>query len=665
MWLPELLSSVEGDMKNKGCHFSADDVYSINHSSMKDAVVLFGGGCTGEIISDSGLLLTNHHCGLGQVQSHSSVEHDYVTDGFWAMNRKEELPCPSLTVTFIESMEDVTNQIFPYVKNIADETRRQKVTDSLSQAIGWKNAGFVKSFYYGNQFILIKTKTFSDVRLVGAPPISIGNFGGETDNWIWPRHTGDFSLFRVYANKNNDPSAYSTENIPYKPKYFFPISLKGENENDFTMVYGFPGRTQEYISSYAVDLIQNVSDSERVYYRTKKLDVWWNSILANDTVRIKYISKYYGLANGWKKMQGEMKGLKESNVIAKKQEFETEFTNRVNANVEWKKSYSNILPQLKTIYDSLKIMQPILDSYGEGELATELVSFAQRFEKLVALYEVEENFRDNNSIQKEIESLKNYAVSFFKDYDAAIDQKVLHAFNPYLSVSIFQSFLIDKNKVMNFLNHVSEKSIKKLKKDAAFAFISNIDDNMKKYILPKTTYLQNKLVVLNRSYMEAQMVVFPEKKFFPDANSTLRVAYGNVLPYVARDAVEFNWFTTLDGVVQKTADISNQDFIVPEKLVELWLGKDYGQYADKDGTLHTCFIAANHTTGGNSGSPVLDADGNLIGTNFDRVWEGTMSDINFDTTRCRNIILDVRYTLFIIDKFAGAGYLLKEMKIKK
>jgi len=684
MWLPEILSTVQDDMQAKGCLLKPDDIYSVNHSSMKDGVLIFGGGCTGEMISDSGLVLTNHHCGLGEVQSHSSVDHDYVTNGFWAMKRGEELPCPGLSVTFIHSMEDVSNQILPYVKNLTNEVRRKKVVDSLSQMIalnaihGGHYGASVREFYNGNQYILILSETFNDVRLVGAPPIAIGNFGGESDNWMWPRHTGDFSLFRVYANSKNEPAPYSPANQPYRPGYYFPISLNGEQENDFTMVYGFPGRTQEYASSYAVQLIQQVSDPERVEWRGLKLNAWWKAIQASDSTRIKYISKYYGLANGWKKMQGEMKGLDDAGVVARKTGEEQIFTQRIDQNPEWKARYGQVLPLLKQVYDSLQLLQPLADFYGEGFQAPELIPYVWKMKKLLAFFDEKGKVSDPDGLQKALSTLRSEAPDFFKDYDAKLDEQVFLALGASKAnatqisgdlllkqaAQVFASPFCHLNSTLSLLNANSKTLYKMLKQDAALQYALRGQQDYERLVLPYYQHLQTELIGLNRQYMEAQLLVFYDHHFYPDANFSLRVAYGAVKPYHPRDAVQYGWFTTLDGVIQKhLADTGNSDYKVPARLVDLWKEKDYGPYADKDGSLHTCFIAANHTTGGNSGSPVFDAKGNLIGTNFDRVWEGTMSDLAFDSRCCRNIILDIRYTLFIIDKYAGAGYLLKEMKV--
>lgn len=697
MWLPMLLDQLNiPDMQANGLKLSAEDLYSVNHSSMKDAVLLFGSGCTGEVVSGEGLVLTNHHCGLGQIQKHSSVEHDYITNGFWAMNRNEELTCPGLTVTFIVSMEDVTSDVVSVLKDGISEMKRNTLIDSISKVIamnaiqGTHYGAQVKAFYTGNQFYLIKTETFRDVRLVGAPPISIGNFGGETDNWIWPRQTGDFSIFRIYANANNEPADYSPDNVPFKPRYFFPVSTGGVKEGDFTMVYGFPGRTNEYATSYAIDLTQNVSDPNRVKIRDKILTTWWNDMIANDTMRIQYASKYYGLGNAWKKWQGEILGLKKSDAIFKKQQYESEFTSRISANASWNNKYKTVLPGLKRVYDSIKLIQPEVDYYEEALTVPEIFHFASSFQTLAELSAGKAVPAE--TVSKEVEKLKASAAAFFKNYSAGTDQKLtsemmnLYSQNIGLSKSppalqdamkkfsgdgkafsawLFSaSFFDDQKAVMAFLDNYHQGDEKKIMKDAAYRISTAINDYGNTSIYPELNKLRNESTVLNRQYMAAQLDVMKEKKFYPDANLTLRITYGKVEGYSPRNGVDYAYATTLDGVMEKM-NPEVEDYKVPDRLKELYAKKDYGDYADASGEMRTCFIASNHTSGGNSGSPVIDGEGRLVGINFDRVWEGTMSDLFFDTDECRNISLDIRYLLFVVDKYAGAGYLLKEMKLER
>lgn len=695
MWLPILLEQLTiTDMQARGFKLTAEDVYSINKSSMKDAVVQFGGGCTAELISAKGLLLTNHHCGYGFIQYHSSPgEKDYLKNGFWAMSQDQELPCPGLTATFIVSMEDVTAKVLEGVKDGMDEAARTELIEKNSKELEKANTkdgrnALVRAFYYGNVFYMFMTETFRDVRMVGAPPQTIGNFGGDTDNWVWPRQTGDFSLFRIYAGKDNKPADFSKDNVPYTPKHFFKINANGIGENDFTMVYGFPGRTTEYLSSWGVDLIQNVSDPVKVDLRTTRINIMEDEMMQNDTVRIKYAAKRNGTANAWKKWQGEMKGLKQKDAIGKKQAQEAEFTKRVNADPARKAKYGTLLGDLEKAHKDIEPWQRSLDFMSEGCFQVELARFAWSFDQLVKL-EQRAIPPDEKERKRVVDQLKGAATGFFKDFDARVDRRTAVAlymavkkgmdpamlpavyaevdkkykgdFEKYFAMIYAKSMFANQAKTMAFLNNYKSGDYKKIQKDVAYVFASGLYSHYGTKILPEWQKRNAEITRLNRIYMAAQMEVFTEKKFYPDANSTLRIAFGKIDDYTPRDGVNYNWYSTLDGVMEKE-DSTNIDYIVPPRLHQLWEAKDYGTYADKkDGKLHTGFIATNHTTGGNSGSPVLDANGNLIGTNFDRCWEGTMSDVNYDPSVCRNIALDVRYTLFIIDKYAGAGYLLSEM----
>lgn len=697
MWLPVLLDQLTiTDMKANGFKLNAEDVYSVNHASMKDAVVQFGGGCTGELISPKGLLLTNHHCGYSYIQYHSSVEHNYLDDGFWAMKQEDELPCPGLTATFIVSMEEVTTKILAGVQDTMSEVSRAAVIDKNSKALEKENTkdgveALVRGFYYGNVFYMFITQTFRDVRMVGAPPQEIGNFGEDSDNWMWPRQTGDFSLFRIYADKDNKPAKYSKDNIPYTPKHFFKINANGVGENDFTMVYGFPGRTFEYLTSYGVNMIENVSNPVKVDMRTTRIGIMEDGMKKSTAVKIKYSAKRNGTANAWKKWKGEEKGLRDYKAIEKKQAREKEFMNRVNADPQKKMRYAMLLPQLKTAHDNFAQWQRGMDYYSEGCFSVEFVRFAYSYNVLVKL----ENSAnpDDKERQKDLTDLKNAAAAFFKDFDSDIDKKIAIAmftamqaglpanllpsvfgdvnkkykgnFTAYFDMVYSKSIFADQAKTMAFLMNYKPGDIKKITKDAGFLLASSCYSKYSALIYPGWFKGNNEITRLNRQYMAAQMDIFPEQKFYPDANSTLRIAFGKIDDYSPRDGVTYNWFSTLDGVMEKE-DSTSLDYHVPPRLRELWEKKDFGSYADKkDGKMHTSFIATNHTTGGNSGSPVLDANGNLIGTNFDRCWEGTMSDEYFDPAICRNISLDVRYTLFIIDKYAGAGYLLNEMVFVK
>lgn len=695
MWLPLFLKALnEPDMQSKGLKLSAEDIYSINKSSLKDAIVQFGGGCTAEIISDQGLLLTNHHCGYGQIQAHSTVENDLLTNGFWAMSKTEELPNPGLTATLIVRMEDVTQKVLAGVTGgMNDAEREKKVNETILQlcreAVKDTHYGaYIRPFFYGNEYYMFVTETFRDIRLVGAPPSSIGKFGGDTDNWMWPRHTGDFSMFRIYADKDNNPADYSKDNVPYKPKYVIPISLKGEQQDDFTMVYGFPGRTTEYLSSQAVDMIMNVSDPDKVSIRAARLAIWDADMRSGDKVRIQYAAKYAGLANYWKKWDGEIRGLKKADAISKKKEFEKEFLARVNADPTAKASYGSLFSDFDKLYAQYTVLNRQRDFYAECEMGIEDVYYASGFKEVTDSLAAGKKAAD---MQKEIDRLKNAAPAFFRDFSPSTDEKICAAmlkmyaeridktqqaavfeeirkkykgdYAAYAHSVYSKTIFSSQDKVLDALSNM-DRNYKKMQKDPLFRLMYSLCTKYANDVRPQYNALEAGITALNRTYMKAMRELMTEKKYYPDANSTLRVAYGKVNGYYPRDGVYYSYFTTLDGIMEKENPLADE-FMVSPKLKELYREKNYGQYADKDGNLRIAFCASNHTTGGNSGSPVFNGEGQLIGTNFDRNWEGTMSDIIYNPDQVRNIVLDVRYTLFVIDKYAGAGYLVNEMKIVK
>ena len=694
MWLPSLISQRIGDMQAKGFRLSAEDIYSINQASLKDAVVLFGGGCTGELISSEGLLLTNHHCGYAQIQKHSSVEHDYLKDGFWAMDRSEELPNPGLEVWFLDRMEDVTGAVLDGYEPGMTEQQRDSVVRTNSEAIAGKaekdGTGLradVESLYYGNQYFLFVYRVFKDVRLVGAPPSSIGKFGGDTDNWMWPRHTGDFSIFRIYADKDNNPAEYSEDNVPYIPKKYFKISLGGVSEGDFTFIYGFPGRTQEYIVSEAVRYISEISDPHKIALRTLRLDIQDRYMSASQTVRIQYSSKNAAVSNSWKKWQGEMRGIRKMNTVETKKENERLFE-------EWAagSEYSGIVGRLDSLY---RLMEPYAfaaDYYNETARAIELTSFAaeyaRRLEKAAGVSSPDEATQAR-------ESAKRLAAAFYKDYYMPIDKESFIAlmdmfdrnipsgFKPeYFTESMGRYGSAEAWADSLFGNSVFSDSsaltktvaaacadgvstdITLLTDDPAVEFGNEFRKWYMEGIRSVVQRLGSEITLLYRDYMKGQMEFNKDRAFYPDANLTLRVAYGTVQGYSPADGTYYLPMSTIEGIMQKdNPDIF--DYNIPQRLRDIYAEKDYGEWTVTDAsgrlTVPVCFIATNHTSGGNSGSPVINADGDLIGINFDRVWEGTMSDIVFDPDLCRNISLDIRYVLFIIDKVAGAGHLIDEM----
>ena len=694
MWLPSLISQRIGDMQAKGFRLSAEDIYSINQASLKDAVVLFGGGCTGELISSEGLLLTNHHCGYAQIQKHSSVEHDYLKDGFWAMDRSEELPNPGLEVWFLDRMEDVTGAVLDGYEPGMTEQQRDSVVRTNSEAIAGKaekdGTGLradVESLYYGNQYFLFVYRVFKDVRLVGAPPSSIGKFGGDTDNWMWPRHTGDFSIFRIYADKDNNPAEYSEDNVPYIPKKYFKISLGGVSEGDFTFIYGFPGRTQEYIVSEAVRYISEISDPHKIALRTLRLDIQDRYMSASQAVRIQYSSKNAAVSNSWKKWQGEMRGIRKMNTVETKKENERLFE-------EWAvgSEYSGIVGRLDSLY---RLMEPYAfaaDYYNETARAIELTSFAAEYAKRL---EKAAGASSPDEATQARESAKRLAAAFYKDYYMPIDKESFIAlmdmfdrnipsgFKPeYFTESMGRYGSAEAWADSLFGNSVFADSsalagtiaaacadgagtdITLLTDDPAVEFGNEFHKWYMEGIRSVVQRLGSEITLLYRDYMKGQMEFNKDRTFYPDANLTLRVAYGSVQGYSPADGTYYLPMSTIEGIMQKdNPDIF--DYNIPQRLRDIYAEKDYGEWTVTDAsgrlTVPVCFIATNHTSGGNSGSPVINADGDLIGINFDRVWEGTMSDIVFDSDLCRNISLDIRYVLFIIDKVAGAGHLLDEM----
>ena len=695
MWLPLLLEKLnEKEMKSMGMKISAKDIYAINKGSLKDAIVSFGGFCTGEVISAKGLVLTNHHCGFDAVQNHSTLDHNYIRDGFWAKTNAEELPNPTLFVTFIVRIDDVSKQMLNGVTAGMTEAERQSAIDKNARQINSSvkkesyQSSFIKPFFEGNQYFLFVTETYNDVRLVGAPPSSIGNFGKDTDNWMWPRHTGDFSVFRIYAGKDNKPAAYSTENVPYIPKKALSISLDGVKENDFTMVFGFPGKTTEYVPSAAVQQIMEVNDPAKIAIRDKALAVIDSYMRKDEQIKIQYAAKYASISNAWKKWKGEILGLKRTKGVDKKKAWEAEFQKRVQANPQWKSKYETILDDLNAAYAELKPYGLARDYYLEITSKIELLAIASQLNSLVKTYEQ----NGENGYAEQLVNVKAKLDDIYKEYNPEVDRHLFRSLmemyvkdqpaeyvaplvkngwtdqnshDPGITILEAQCYTISDLssavKTKALLSTDPQAAVIAIKKDTAYLLYLDMAKTYNEKVAARLNEIQSRVNQLQRTYMQAQMDVMKEKKFYPDANSTLRVTYGNVKGYQARDAVKYDYYSYMEGLMEKYKP-GDYEFDVPEKLRDLYQKKDFGQYG-KNGRLPVCFIAANHTTGGNSGSPALDAYGNLIGLNFDRVWEGTMSDINYDPSICRNIMVDIRYVLFIIDKYAGAGHLVKEMKL--
>ena len=687
MWIPSLLKGMnETEMKNLGMKISAEDIYSVNQSSLKDAVPQFDGGCTAEMISDKGLLLTNHHCGFDAIQNHSTVEHDYLRDGFWAYKMEDELPNKGMVVMFVVRIEDVTTQVLEGVNAVANELDKQKkiqaniaaLTNSLPKESWQENK--IRTFYDGNQYVLFVTETFKDIRFVGAPPSAIGKFGSDTDNWVWPRHTGDFSLFRIYADKNNRPAEYAAENVPYKPKHFFPISIAGLKENDFTMVMGYPGKTQEYLPSIAVDQIVSTLNPAKIEVRDAALKAQDRFMRKDQAIKIQYASKYASVANYWKKWIGETKGLKKSNAVEIKKQFEADFQQKVIKSGK-QAEYGNLLSDFDKNYSKIKEYALARDYFTEVALRnTELLAVGYK------LYQLEQilNTKGEQAFTDRKNNLSNGISDFYKDYNSDVDKAVFEQLMQLYATKSPKQFLpqslIDANIIQltadvfgtSKLTHLagfksllegdSKAVIEKINADKGYQLIKSIADAYLKNVAPKYDELNLKNTATQRTYMKAILELSPKSaRIFPDANSTLRVTYGKIKGYKPNDGVVYEPYTYLEGVMEKYIP-GDYEFDVPAKLVELYQSKDYGRYGT-NGKMPVCFIATNHTTGGNSGSPALDANGNLVGLNFDRVWEGTMSDIYYSPDICRNIMVDSRYILFIIDKFAGAQNLINELKI--
>lgn len=692
MWLPLLLERLnEKEMKSLGMKISAKDIYNVNSGSLKDAIVSFGGFCTGEVISTQGLVLTNHHCGFDAIQNHSTLDNNYIRDGFWAKANGSELPNPGLFVTFIVRIEDVSMAALKGVTAGLSESERQSIIDKNLDAVKMnakKEAHqdvMVRGFFEGNQYYLFITETYRDIRLVGAPPSSIGNYGKDTDNWMWPRHTGDFSIFRIYAGKDNKPADFSPENVPFKPKKALSISLDGVAKGDFTMVFGFPGRTNEYLYSEAVRQVVEVNDPIKIDIRTRALAVIDGYMRKNEQIKIQYAAKYAGISNSWKKWQGEVLGLTKTNGVGKKLAYEKEFQQRVNANPALKAKYGNLLAEIDAAYKEIEPLGKARDYYNEIIPRIELFLACSQVNRLNTARESngEAGFKKTlPGVQERLEGIygeynaevdKNLFISLLEIYVKKQENEVISPYFLKILAENDQNFtkladlvysstnLDDPAKTMAALAANPAELAQNHQKDLANSLFIDINNTYYNKVTKKLNAVQDRINTLQRTYMAAQMEVFKEKRFYPDANSTLRVTYGNVKGYQARDAVEYDFYTYLDGVMEKYKP-GDYEFDLPEKLIELYKKKDFGQYGTK-GRQPVCFIAANHTTGGNSGSPALDAYGNLVGLNFDRVWEGTMSDINYDPSICRNIMVDIRYVLFIIDKFAGAGHLVKEMKL--
>lgn len=708
MIIPSLIQAFEDDMKAMGMKLSAEEIYSVNNSSLKDAILHFGGGCTAELVSGQGLLLTNHHCGFSQIQSHSSVKNDYLKNGFWAKTKDEELKNPGLTVDRVVRIDDVTETVLFGTEGLDDAQRALKMQENIKTieadaVAGNHYSAQVKAFNYGNDFYIIVKETFSDVRLVGAPPSSIGKFGGDTDNWVWPRHTGDFSVFRVYAGADNMPAEISDNNVPYQPLHFLPVSMKSRKDGDFTMVYGFPGRTEQHLCSEQLRYIMDEMRPGQIKMRDMSLAVINASMGSSDELRIMYASKQARIANAWKKWIGQLGGLKTVDAMQIKLDREKAFNDMANSKSEWEEKYGSVIAEMNTLAKekgSFDIAYSMFIEYGY--VGAEMFKQARAMDEFIDdLMKVENEAAFNEVVAKKRES----AEGFFKNYHETTDRTIFSKLTEEylaqmrdavpgtlksssvegLTASIYDnSILTNEERFMEFLDELSYKSLVKYKsrvakneekdegkrvemdpfiEDEGHELWTQLNNYFRSQTLPEVRDYFGTMNGLLKAYVAGRKEMFTDENMWPDANSTMRITYGKLEGSAPHDGMMYTPYTTLDGIIAKN-NTGNPDFDILPRMRELAEKKQYGRYA-QDGELWVCFTGSNHTTGGNSGSPAMDAEGNLIGINFDRTWESTMSDYMFDTNRCRNIMVDIRYVMWVMDVYAGAGHLVEEMTLVK
>jgi hypothetical protein len=694
MWLPLLLENLnEEEMKGMGMKISAKDIYDINNGSLKDAIVHFGGFCTGEVISAQGLVLTNHHCGFSAIQSHSTLEDNLLENGFWAQTKADERPNAGLFVTFIERIEDVSTRVLKGVHGgMSEEERSAAIAENLKVTREkFKLKDFegliIKPFYAGNQYFAFVTKKYTDIRLVGAPPSSIGKYGADTDNWEWPRHTGDFSLFRIYTDKDGNPAEYSADNVPMKPKEHLKVSMNGVKEGDFSMIFGFPGRTDQYLPASAMQQRTELINPIRIGMRDRSLAVIDSAMRVNPQIKIDYASKQSRIANAWKKWRGESEGVAAVKGIEKRKAFEQEYLKRLESKPEEREHYAGLLTQMNKLVEGQEEIAKTRAYTAELNYNIDLFRIASILRRQVKI-------ADNNGIEafkSRLPGIINYLEGFYAGYNTDVDMGVAKALIPeyYANVpeshqsfyvrdqvefaggmdqmvtDLFErSYLTKGDRLLKLMKQKPETLLEVLKGDIGYQFVLQLNKfNEQRVIDPYNKYAERN-APLARKYMEAIMNFFPERRFYPDANSTMRVSYGKFEGFKGLDGKERDYMTYLDGVIDKYVP-GDYEFDLPAKLVELHENKDYGKYATKDGKLPVCVLGSNHTTGGNSGSPALDANGYLVGLNFDRTWQSTMSDVNYDPDICRNIMVDIRYVLFLIDKLGGAPHLVEEMTLVK
>lgn len=685
MLIPSLIAAFEDDMKAMGMKLSADEIYSVNNSSLKDAILHFGGGCTAELVSGQGLLLTNHHCGFSQIQSHSSVQNDYLKNGFWAKTKQDELKNPGLTAARVVRIDNVTESVLFGTKGLSDAQAELKIVENIAKleadaVAGNHYSAEIKPFNYGNDYYIIIKETFLDVRLVGAPPSSIGKFGGDTDNWVWPRHTGDFSVFRVYAGSDNLPSEISDSNVPYAPLHYLPVSMKPRKEGDFTMVYGFPGRTEQHLCSEQLRYIMNEMRPAQIKMRDKSLGVINASMASSDELRIMYASKQARIANAWKKWIGQLGGLKTVDALQIKKDREDEYIARAKTKKEWTDTYGLVIGKMNALAQTDGKYDVAYNMYIEyAYVGPEL--FNRTRQMMTVMEEIAEIEAEEGKLEAKREQLKKSVEAFFKNYDPDTDREIFRRLTAEyiaqmgddvpemlknktvdeLTDAIYdKSIFTDRERNLNFVEKMKGKSFKKLKKkDVGFQLWLELDEYFRKNTLEGVRNYFGKMNDLLKVYVAGRKEMFPDEKMWPDANSTMRITYGKLEGSAPHDGMTYTNHTTVEGMISKN-NTGNPDYELLPRMKELAAEKNYGRYA-QDGELWVCFTGSNHTTGGNSGSPALDAEGNLIGLNFDRTWESTMSDYMFDSDRCRNIMVDIRYVMWVMDIYAGAGHLVEEM----
>jgi hypothetical protein len=687
MIIPTLLSAFESDMQAMGMKLSASDIYDANNASIKDAIIHFGGGCTAEIVSNKGLLLTNHHCGFSQIYSHSTLENNIAKYGFWAKNYSEELKNPGLTAARMVRIEDVTKAVLQGTEGLSPQEEFNKIQTNIAliKAESLDGTHFeaeIKPFDYGNSYFLLVKETFRDVRLVGTPPKTVGKFGGDTDNWVWPRHTGDFSVFRIYADGENKPADITDSNEPYTPLHFLPVSLKERKKDDFTMVFGFPGSTNQHTISTELDFIINTMRPAQIKMRDLSLSVINNAIRKSEKTEIQYASKQARIANAWKKWMGQIDGLKRGSAVQKKKDFEQRYIKKSDEKSEWKESFNTIV----------KSLREISETYNKDEFAYRLfIEYtyvgAEVFDRARGIDELLKLNKEGKTeeLKEKIESQKKSAAGFYKNYDNQIDREIFKLQTEYyksivpeeqlpeilkttsaedITAMIYdKSLLVSEEGYLSILDKFEKMAKKKILKDPGYSLFSDLGKVFEAKVLPQLQGYYGMKNQLMKTYVKGKYEMFPDDKHWPNANSTMRITYGKIEGSEPQDGMKYLPHTTLDGVIEKY-NTGKADFDLLPRMVELYEAENYGGY-DQDGELWICFTGSNHTTGGNSGSPVIDAEGNLIGINFDRSWESTMSDYMFDASRCRNISVDIRYVLWLIDVYGEAPHIVEEMKLIK